>query len=251
MLRVEKLRVEVDGNEVLHDITLTLPKGEVHALMGPNGSGKTTLVMTLMGFEHYKVTQGRVLFRGVDITHLPVHERARRGIGLAFQRPPVVRGVKTRYLIQMAARDENVDVDALAKELNLLEFLDRDVNLGFSGGEVKRSELVQLLAQDPDLVMLDEPESGVDLDNIALLGKAINKLLKRDLRPKGESFKETKKKRSESALIITHTGYILNYVVADKGHILIDGHIVCSGNPREIFRTVEKFGYEECVRCLR
>ena len=252
MLRVKGLRVEVEGHEVLHDISLHLPVGEVHALLGPNGSGKTTFIMAIMGFERYKVTRGRILFKGEDVTHLPLYERARRGMGLAFQRPPVVRGVKTRQLVEMCARVEDVDVDAIARELHCEGFLDRDVNLGFSGGEMKRSELVQLMAQDPDLVLLDEPESGVDLENVALLGSAINRLLERELEPKeDESLRERKIRRRKSALVITHTGYILDYVVADRGHVLIDGHIVCSGNPKEILRTVEKFGYEECARCLR
>lgn len=251
MLQVKDLRVEVEGHEVLHDVNLHLPIGEVHALLGPNGSGKTTLIMAIMGFERYKVTHGSILFKGEDVTHLPPYERARRGMGLAFQRPPVVRGVKTRQLVEMCARVKDVDVDAIARELHCEEFLDRDVNLGFSGGETKRSELLQLMAQNPDLVLLDEPESGVDLENVALLGSAINRLLERELKPKEESFKERKKKRRKSAIVITHTGYILDYVVADRGHVLIDGHIVCSGNPKEILRTVEKFGYEECARCLR
>ncbi len=252
MLRVEGLKVEVGGKEVLHGINLHLPKGEVHALMGPNGSGKTTLIMSIMGFEGYRVTQGRIYFKGQDITELPVYERARLGIGLAFQRPPVVRGVKTRQLVEMCAMGREVDVEGIARELNFTDFLDRDVNLGFSGGEMKRSELVQLMAQDPELVLLDEPESGVDLVNIALLGRAINRLLGRELEPKeGVSLKELKKHYAKSALIITHTGHILNYVPADKGHVLINGYLVCSGNPEEILHTVEKYGYEECAKCLR
>ncbi len=252
MLRIERLKVEVGGKEVLHGINLHLPKGEVHALMGPNGSGKTTLIMTVMGFEGYKVTQGRIYFKGVDITHLPVYERARMGIGLAFQRPPVVRGIKTRQLIEMCAMGREVDVEEIAAALNFTEFLDRDVNLGFSGGEMKRSELVQLMAQEPELVLLDEPESGVDLVNIALLGRAINRLLGRELEPQeGTSLKELRKRYARSALIITHTGHILDYVPADKGHVLINGHLVCSGNPEEILHTVEKYGYEECAKCLR
>ena len=252
MLRVEGLKVEVGGKEVLHGIDLYLPKGEVHAPMGPNGSGKTTLIMSIMGFEGYRVTQGRIYFKGQDITELPVYERARLGIGLAFQRPPVVRGVKTRQLVEMCAMGREVDVEGIARELNFTDFLDRDVNLGFSGGEMKRSELVQLMAQDPELVLLDEPESGVDLVNIALLGRAINRLLGRELEPKeGVSLKELKKHYAKSALIITHTGHILNYVPADKGHVLINGYLVCSGNPEEILHTVEKYGYEECAKCLR
>ncbi len=252
MLKIEGLKVEVAGSEVIHGVDLHLPKGEVHALMGPNGSGKSTLIMTIMGFEHYNVTEGRILFRGMDVTQMPVYERARMGMGLAFQRPPVVRGIKTRQLVEMCAMGRDVDVEGIALDLNFSDFLDRDVNLGFSGGEIKRSELVQLMAQNPDLVLLDEPESGVDLENISLLGRAINRLLERQLEPKdGESLKKAKEKRDKSALVITHTGHILDFVAADRGHVLINGYIVCSGNPKEILVTVEKFGYEECARCLR
>ncbi len=252
MLKVENLRVEVEGKEILHGVSLFVKEGEVVALMGPNGSGKTTLIMTIMGFSGYKVTEGRIIFKGIDITHLPVYERVKLGIGLAFQRPPVIKGVKTRQIIEIAAsaRGRKVDVYELAKELDFVDFLDRDVNDGFSGGEMKRSEILQLLAMDPDLLLLDEPESGVDLESISLLGKAINKILMRDVEPPPDkSMKEMKSKR-KSALIITHTGHILNYVDADRGYVLIDGRIACEGNPREILKTVEKYGYGECLKCV-
>ncbi len=253
MLKVEGLRVEVAGKEILRGINLEVPRGRVITLMGPNGSGKTTLIMTIMGFSGYKVVDGRILFKGIDITHMPVYERVRLGIGLAFQRPPVIKGVKTRQIVEMAAAacGRSVDPYELAKEVNMEDFLERDVNDGFSGGEMKRSEILQLMAMNPDLLLLDEPESGVDLESIGLLGEAINRVLGRELDPvEGKSLKEVRREFAKSALIITHTGHILNYVNADLGYVLINGKIVCSGNPRDILRTIEKYGYKECERCL-
>ncbi len=261
MLKVENLKVEVEGKEILHGVSLEVPDGEVHVLMGPNGSGKSTLLMAIMGFSGYRVTEGRILFNGEDITDLPLHERARRGLGIAFQRPPVVKGIKTRHLLGIClnkgevkplTKDTKEKIEALAEEMNCKPFLGREVNAGLSGGEVKRSELMQLLAQDPKMVLLDEPESGVDLENIALLGKAINSLLGRGLEPNGITpLKEKKERRKRSALVITHTGHILNYLFSDRGYVMMKGRIVCQGNPREILRTVEKYGYQECVKCLR
>ncbi|MBC7337911.1 MAG: ATP-binding cassette domain-containing protein, partial [Clostridia bacterium] len=178
---------------------------------GPNGSGKTSLLGAIMGFARYRVVSGKIYFQGEDITTWPIDARARLGIGLSFQRPPTVRGVTTRQLVGVCGRGQ-VEVEALAEELNFRDFLDRDVNLGFSGGELKRSELLQLLAQDPQLVLLDEPESGVDLENIALIGRVINRLLERDVvHREGKSQREIRRGRRKAGLVITHTGYILDY----------------------------------------
>ncbi|MEW6771094.1 MAG: ABC transporter ATP-binding protein [Bacillota bacterium] len=249
MLKLENLSVAVGERLTLQEINLEIKPGETHVLFGPNGSGKTTLLGTIMGFSRYRVVQGRILFKGEDITALPVNERAARGIGIAFQRPPTLRGVSLRDIIQIASRN-GVAADTLAASLNLADFLDREVNYGFSGGELKRSELVQLLAQNPDLVLLDEPESGVDLENMALIGQAINHLLEKEVAPwDPRSLREIRQSRTKSGLIITHTGYILNYVEADMGHVLYRGRLSCSGNPRELFGCIKRVGYGECVRC--
>ena len=178
MLRIEDLQVKLEDKEILKHIDLEIEPGETHILFGPNGSGKTSLLMTIMGYPQYRVTGGRILFKGEDVTHMPVNERARLGIGLSYQRPPRINGVKTRQLIAICGGSD-LDAEALAKRVNFTDFLERDINVGFSGGEIKRSELLQLLAQDADLLLFDEPESGVDLENISLIGNTISDLLQR------------------------------------------------------------------------
>lgn len=249
MLLIEDLQVELAGKIILKHIDLEIKPGETHVLFGPNGSGKTSLLMTIMGYPQYKVTGGKIAFKGVDITHSPINERAQLGIGMSYQRPPTIHGLKTRQMVQICARKE-IDVEDLAKRVDFHDFLDRDVNAGFSGGEIKRSELLQLLAQNADLMLFDEPESGVDLENIALVGNTIAGLLeKRFSRSEEKSRLQTKRERTKMGLIITHTGHILDYVAVDKGQVLYNGILSCSTNPREILKCIGEIGYEECVRC--
>lgn len=250
MLRLEKVSVEVEGRRILEGIDLEIRPGETHILFGPNGSGKSTLLATIMGFTGYRVVEGHIYFQDQEITHLPVAERARMGLGILFQRPPTVRGITTRQMVEICSQGRG-EVEELARQLNLTDFLDRDINYGFSGGEIKRAELLQLLAQDPSVVLLDEPESGVDLENIALIGQAINRLLQKEIiYEEGRSQREIRRDRKKSGLIITHTGYILNYVHADAGHVLYRGHLSCMGNPQELLACIRQMGYEECVRCV-
>ncbi len=251
LLVVDDLRVQVQGKEILRHVDLEINRGEIHALFGPNGSGKTTLLMSVMGFPAYRVTAGKIVFKGRDITKLPLNERAKMGIGLSFQRPPTIRGVKIRQVLEIFHKQEE-EMKSMAQDLDFERFLDRDLNDGFSGGEIKRSELLQIMAQNPDFLLLDEPESGVDLENIALIGKVISELLQRELNPKeNKSKKELKRERWKSGFIITHTGYILDFVDADKAHVLMEGELACSGNPREILKTIKEQGYDECVKCCR
>ncbi len=250
MLAIEDLKVELGGRDILKHIDLEIHPGETHILFGPNGSGKTSLLMTIMGYPQYKVKAGKIIFKGEDITHLPINERAALGIGMSYQRPPTINGLKTRQIVRLCAGTD-LDEEELAKRVNFESFLDRDVNAGFSGGEIKRSELLQLMAQNPDLMLFDEPESGVDLENISLIGKSIASLLQKDFpKDEGKSKMETKLERSKMGLIITHTGYILDYVSADKGQVLYDGMLSCISNPREILGCIGESGYEECVRCI-
>lgn len=240
MLQIDDLWVTIEDREVLKGINLQIEPGQVHILFGKNGSGKSTLLMTLMGFARYQVRQGRIRFLGRDITQLPTHERARMGLGMSFQRPPTIRGVKTRDILNVCAGGR-LSSEMLAAEYGFMDFLDREINYGFSGGEIKKSELLQLVAQDPALVLLDEPESGVDLENLQVVGEVIRRLLQKDRR---------RVDRDKSGLIITHTGFILNYLNADQGHVMCEGRIACHGIPREILEHIKEQGYEECVRCL-
>jgi len=209
LLEITDLAVEVSGKEILTDVDLYIDKGETHVLLGPNGAGKSTLFMSLLGFPKYNVTRGEIIFKGEDITNLSTTERVKKGFGVSFQNPP---------------------------------FLERDVNLGFSGGEVKRSEILQLLAQEPDFIMFDEPDSGVDIENVELLAEEINTLLDKGKKPG---------LREKSGLLITHLGYILNFVAADTAHVLMDGKIACSGNPAEIIEDIRKEGFHGCVECCK
>ncbi|MCX6651459.1 MAG: ABC transporter ATP-binding protein [Methanomassiliicoccales archaeon] len=243
MLEIKNLTVEVGGKEILHDLSLNVMTGYTTVLFGPNGSGKSTLLMTIMGFSGYKVKSGSILLNGEDITHLPVNERAKRGIGMMMQRPPNLTGVRLKDLIKVTNKG-NLDSNVLAEELDMTRFLERDVNVGFSGGEIKRSEILQLTTQSPCLILLDEPESGVDMVSIEKLGAKVHDLLLGPSHCAG-----WREKSGKAALIITHTGQILDYVEADRGYVMCDGTVACSGNPRELLAEIRKMGYNECIRC--
>ena len=244
MLTIKDLHVEIEGKEILHGINLTIEQGETHVLMGPNGSGKSTLLMTLMGFDAYVVTQGTIHFQGVNITKAPVNERAKLGLGLMFQRPPTISGLKLGKLLEtIGSENENITEEVIQNATQYMQmdtFMERDLNKGFSGGEIKRSEVLQMMIQRPSLLLLDEPESGVDIENIHLMGEAIAFILQK---------KFPFAKRTTSGLIITHTGYILDYLDADQGHVMINGEFKCDGNPREILKLIKDKGYNECLRC--
>jgi len=246
MIEVKNLTVSIEDKRVLKDVNLHIAQGETIVLLGPNGSGKTSLLKTIIGIPEYKVESGRILFSGKDITGLTIDERARLGIGIAFQRPPAVRGVKLKDMLRICMEKrgdfDEEKINEFAQKLNLFNCLDRDINLGFSGGEIKRSELLQLLAQNPDFIMLDEPDSGVDLVSINLVGKVINELLEKE---------KMASKRTKAGLIITHAGYVLDYVNADRGCIMLNGTVICSGNPRDLLEDIRTKGYEGCVRCLK
>ncbi len=243
MLEIKDLAVSVENKEIIHNVSLTINDGETHVLFGPNGAGKSTLLMAIMGFPKYRIIRGSIHFKGTDITYMSVDERARMGIGMSFQRPPVVRGVRTRDMVAACLKAGDGDtIESLAEQADLTDFLDRDINYGFSGGEIKRSELMQLLAQKPQLTLLDEPESGVDLVNIALIGKLMNNLLEKSC-PIPE--------RHCMGLIITHTGHILDYVNARTGYVMCDGMISCEGDPHEMLATIREGGYNACITCDR
>jgi Fe-S cluster assembly ATP-binding protein len=243
MLEIKDLTVEVEGKEIIRNLNLNIESGEVHVLFGPNGCGKTTLLMTILGYPNYKVKKGRITLKGGDITDLPTNERVKLGMGMSFQHPPEIRGVRLGDMVNIAQGKKEGKIDegmiALARRLNIsIEFLNRDVNLGFSGGEVKRSEILQLLAQSPDFIMFDEPDSGVDVENIELIGEIMSELLERHKRPS---------ERARAGLIITHSGFVMQYIKADRAHVMLNGQIACSGMPDEITKHIMEEGFEKCV----
>ena len=240
LLEISNLSKNFGGLMALSDINLRIESGELLSIIGPNGSGKTTLLMTIMGFSNYAITRGKILFKEEDVTTMHAHERAKRGIGMLFQRPPTISGLKLGKMLTAISRTKQENIPELAKTVHMDKFLERDINKGFSGGEIKRSEVLQLMIQNPDFVMLDEPESGVDLENISLIGTTIGALLEKD---------KHLAKRKKSGLVITHTGFILDYIDADKGHVMCDGQIRCHGNPREILKDIKQRGYKECLEC--
>ncbi len=246
MIEMKNLTVSVEGKKILNGVNLTIEDGETVVLFGPNGSGKTSLLKTIMGMPQYKVESGNIIYRGNEITARSLDERARLGIGMVYQNPPAVRGVRLKEILRICMEKNGTykeeRISEAAEKLNLTDFLDRDINLGFSGGEIKRSELLQLFSQNPGFVMLDEPDSGVDLVNINLVGRVINELLEKDKR---------KDKRIKAGLIITHAGYILDYVNADRAYVMLDGTITCSGNPRDVLADIRTKGFKGCMQCRK
>ena len=246
MLRIEDLHVEVDGKEILRGLDLWVPPGEVHAVMGPNGSGKSTLAYTLAGREGYIVTRGRILYRGQDLTRMAPEERAREGIFLAFQYPVEIPGVVNANFLKSAVNAvrrhrgepelDAVDFLKLARQklkgLNMDEaLLSRAVNVGFSGGEKKRNEIFQMWLLDPRLAILDETDSGLDIDALKIVGDGINAW----------------RGAARATLLITHYQRLLDYVVPDKVHVLATGRIIKSGG-RDLALELEAKGYADLVK---
>lgn len=231
MLELRNLSVAAGDKAILHDVTLTVNAGEAHVLLGPNGSGKSSILAALMGLPPFDVTKGEILYRGQDLNGLSIDERARAGLGMAFQRPPALEGVSIAEFA--AALDAGEALAAEAGALNMAGFTERDLIVGFSGGEIKRWEVLKLFLQEPDFLLFDEPESGVDLEHIAAVGAAVNKLVSQPARDGSK----------RGALLITHTGLILEHVRADKGHILSEGRIIHSGEPKALFQHIQKAGY--------
>src|SRR5262245_26976372 len=243
LLEIDDLHVTVEGHEILGGVSLAVPAGEVHALMGPNGSGKSTLAATLLGNPAYEVTAGRILFEGVDVTALSTDQRAARGLFLGFQHPEEIPGVSVlNFLRQAMSRRKGIeDFSVLEVRLQLMEwskrlgvdnrFQERYLNEGFSGGEKKRNELLQMALMEPDVAVLDETDSGLDIDALRLVAAGIDEI--RSDRP------------HLGILMITHYQRILEHLVPDVVHVIVDGHIVASGDAA-LARTVETEGFEAC-----
>ncbi len=239
ILQVNDLSVKVEGKTILKNLNFSLKENASHILFGPNGSGKTTLISTIMGLPGYEVVSGKILFQGIDITNKGVDERAKMGIIVSFQNPPEVTGIKLGDLLKLClGKTSSDEFSAEEKEqveaFRLTSFLNRDVNLGFSGGERKRSEILQLIFLKPKLLLLDEPDSGVDVESLKMIATEIQKYVEAS---------------GSSALIITHKGDILDYIKASYGCILLDGQFHCFRNPMRIYQDIKRVGYEECVAC--
>jgi Fe-S cluster assembly ATP-binding protein len=243
-LEIKDLHVKVEGKEILKGVNLEIRKGEIHALMGPNGSGKSTLAYALMGHPKYKVTKGKILLKGKDITKLSVDKRAKRGLFLAFQYPCEVPGVTIANFLRTALNaktGKRVDVmefrKMLKEKMGLLRmdesFADRYVNEGFSGGEKKKAEILQMAVLEPEIAILDETDSGLDIDAMRAVSEGINAL---------------REELDTGILIITHYQRILSYVRPDRVYIMLDGRIVRSGN-EELVLELEQRGYESFRRC--
>lgn len=241
MLEIRNLHASVEGHEILKGVNLTVNAGEVHSIMGPNGSGKSTLAQVLAGHEAYEVTEGEVLYQGQDLLDLSIDERACLGIFLAFQYPVEIPGVGTTYFLRAALNairkyhgQEELDaVDFLplvkekAKLLNIdAQLLSRSVNEGFSGGEKKRNEIFQMAVLEPKLAILDETDSGLDIDALKVVANGVNRL----------------RSPERAMIIVTHYQRLLEYIVPDRVHVLIDGRIVRSGG-KELALELEDKGY--------
>jgi len=238
LLKVKNLTVEVGGKKLLRGLDVLVREGETHVVFGPNGSGKTTLVNVIMGLPEYKVVEGDIIFKGDSILDWNITRRAKAGIGLAFQHPPVVEGVSLGALLKTIVPKKKAS-EKIAKKVSMENYLEREINVGFSGGERKKDELLQLLAQSPQLVMFDEPDSGVDVDSIKLMVEIMKKLLQ-----KNKPIRE----RKTSGIIVTHSGVILEEIHADKGYVIVDGKLLCSGPPLDIFDQVKKHGFDRCIK---
>ncbi len=241
---ISNLYAGIDGNEILRGVDLTVNQGEVHALMGPNGTGKSTLAYVLMGHPKYKVTEGEVFFKGVNVLDLKPDERSRMGLFLAFQYPVAIPGVSVANFLRTAVNarrkadhpeDKGIPIPEfrtmLKAKMDLLKmdhaFAGRYLNDGFSGGEKKKAEILQMAALEPEIAILDETDSGLDIDALRIVSDGVNALRGEDL----------------GVLVITHYQRVLNYIKPDYVHIMLDGRIVESGGP-ELALKLEEQGYE-------
>jgi len=241
MLKVNNLHASVEGNEIIRGINLEVKSGEVHAIMGPNGSGKSTFANVLMGNPIYEVTKGSVEYMGEDITDSPADKRAKKGIFMAFQYPEAIPGVTIVTMLK-AALSNITDTELTTIELRLKvadsmkdlglepDFVDRYLNEGFSGGERKRNEILQLAVLEPKLAILDETDSGLDVDGLKIVGDGVNQLRNKD----------------RSFLIVTHYQRLLNYIKPDYVHVFINGDIVETGN-YELSQKLEQEGYDSYI----
>lgn len=229
LLKVENLYAKGKEKEILKGIDLTIKAGEIQALLGPNGSGKSVLAQTIMGSPKYRIIKGEIVFKGKKITKLPPEKRVKMGISMSWQAPPTIRGIKLSDLLKKISKRKDFKI----KEAE--GFLERGVNLDLSGGERKISELLQIFSLNPQLIIFDEIDSGLDIKKI----EAVSRIIK----------KEVSKKKT-SILMITHSGTILNFFKPDVTNIMFDGKIICKSNDyKRALSDIKKYGYEKCKQC--
>ena len=245
MIKIENLHVEVEGTQILKGINLEVKAGETHAIMGPNGSGKSTLAQVLAGHEDYEVTQGKVEYLKKDLLEMDVDERACEGVFLAFQYPVELPGVNNTYFLKSALNaqrkyrgEKEIDamefMDLISDKIKLLNLKDsllkRPVNEGFSGGEKKRNEIFQMAVLEPKLALLDETDSGLDIDALRVVAEGVN----------------TMRNKENAIIIVTHYQRLLNYIVPDFVHVLVDGKIISSGD-KNLALELEEKGYDKII----
>ncbi len=245
MIEIKNLHVEVEGNKILKGVNLEVKKGETHAIMGPNGSGKSTLAQVLAGHEDYDITEGSIDYLGKDLLEMDVDERACEGIFLAFQYPVELPGVNNMYFLRSALNaqrkyrgEKEIDamefMDLISDRIKLLNLKDsllkRPVNEGFSGGEKKRNEIFQMAVLEPKLALLDETDSGLDIDALRVVANGVNSM----------------KNEESSTIVVTHYQRLLNYIIPDFVHILVDGRIISSGD-KNLALELEEKGYDKII----
>ncbi|OIR20297.1 MAG: Fe-S cluster assembly ATPase SufC [Marine Group III euryarchaeote CG-Bathy1] len=242
MLKIKELEVSVDGNKILKGLNLEINAGEIHAIMGPNGSGKSTLAQVIAGHEDYEIDKGTVEYSGKDLLEMEPEERSCEGVFMAFQYPIEIPGVSNMYFLKSALNaqrkyHEKNEIDAMdfleiiKEKMNMLglkeEMLKRPVNHGFSGGEKKKNEIMQMAVLEPKLAIMDETDSGLDIDALKIVAEGVNKM----------------KNENNAILVVTHYQRLLNYIVPDFVHVLMDGKIVESGG-KELAMRLEEEGYD-------
>ena len=246
MFRIENLWVAAGEKEILRGINMNIGAGEVVALLGPNGSGKSVLMQTIIGDPKYRVIKGSIFLDDKNITNLTSYERARLGIGIMMQIPPKIKGIKLIQLLTKMCRMYDTDINyivELAEKIGANILLNRDLNVGFSGGEMKKAEVLLLAAQRPKLSLIDEPDSGVDLESLPAIGRVISDILNE---------RNNLAYEKPIGIIVTHTGNILKYITeVNRAFIILEGKIVCFGNPMAVLRDIEKYGFDRCYNRLK
>lgn len=229
LLEIKDLRARTANKEILKGVNLKIKKGDIQALLGPNGSGKSCLCQVILGNPAYKVTNGKIIFEGKDITKISPEKRVKMGLALSWQSPPAIKGLKLSELCSEIGKNPSFNI----KEIN--DLLEREVNVDFSGGEKKISELLQVLCLNPKLVIFDEIDAGLDIKKLEKVAEIIKKEFI---------------KKKVSLLLVTHSGQILNYLKPTMTNVMVDGKIICQNQDfKKILRTIKKYGYEKCKKC--